>query len=154
MGGAYLMTLKALQALYPDTLPVRGEIKAAFKESLDAGVAGVISNVISNITGATDKSGFKGLGGKFARHSLMDFEAKISSNARFTRTDTGESVDVFYNPQGVPANPNMQALLQKSMQGAATNEEKKLFGMYWQARVEEILINYKNYPGIIEIKAV
>ncbi len=152
VGGAYLMTLKALQALYPDTLPVRGDIKVAFKESLDAGVAGVISNVISNITGATDKSGFKGLGGKFSRHSLMDFEAKISSNARFTRVDTGESVDVFYNPQGVPANPNMQALLQKSMQGVATDDEKKLFGQYWQERVKEILTNYKNYSGLIRVK--
>lgn len=154
VGGAYLMTLKALQALYPDTLPVRGEIKIFFKESLEDGVAGVISNVISNITGATDKSGFKGLGGKFARHSLMDFEAQISANARFTRTDTNESVDVFYNPQSVPANPNMQPLLQKTMQKTATDEERKLFGSYWQERVKEILINYDNYPRLIEVKRV
>ncbi len=154
VGGAYLMTLKALQTLYPDTLPVRGEIKVSFKESLEDGVAGVISNVISNITGATDKSGFKGLGGKFARHSLMDFEAQISANARFTRTDTDESVDVFYNPQSVPANPNMQPLLQKTMQKTATDEERKLFGSYWQERVKEILTNYDNYPRLIEVKRV
>ncbi len=154
VGGAYLMTLKALQSLYPDTLPIRGDIKAAFKESLDAGVAGVISNVISNITGATDKSGFKGLGGRFARHSLMDFEAEIISNVRFTRLDTNESVDVFYNPQGVPANTNMQALFQKTMQGVATDEEKKLFGQYWQERVKEILTNYDSYPKLIEVKKV
>ena len=154
VSGAYLMTLKALQALYPDTMPVRGEIKVAFKESQDAGVAGVISNVISNITGATNKSGFKGLGGRFARHSLINFEAPIGSSARFTRTDTDESVDVFYNPSEVPANPNMQALLQKSMQGVATDEERKLFGQYWQERVKEILINYENYPNVIKIKVV
>ena len=154
VSGAYLITLKALQALYPDTKPIRGEIKVAFKESLETGVAGVISNVISNITGATDKSGFKGLGGKFARHSLMDFEAPISSNVRFSRIDTGAAVDAFYNPSLVPASPNMQPLMQKIMQQAANDEEKKEFGNLWQKRVEEILLNYKNYSGLIEIKTV
>jgi formylmethanofuran dehydrogenase subunit E len=154
VAGAYLMTLKALEALYPDSQPVRGEIKVAFKESMEEGVAGVIANVISNITGATEKSGFKGLGGKFARHSLMEFGADIDSNARFTRTDTNQSVDVFYNPQIVPANPDMQPLMQKIMRGVGSAEEKKLFGEYWQERVKEILTNYQNYKGLIEVKAI
>ncbi len=154
VGGAYLMTMKALQALYPDTLPVRGNIKVEFKESLEEGVAGVIGNVISNITGATDKSGFKGLGGKFARHSLMNFDSDISSSVRFTRVDTGKSVDVFYNPSVVGASPKMQPLMQKIMQQTATDEEKKEFGILWQKRVEEILCNYSKYEGIIEVKGI
>ena len=154
VGGAYLMTLKALDALYPDSLPVRGNIRVEFKESLEEGVAGVIGNVISNITGATDKSGFKGLGGKFARHSLMDFGASISSSVRFTRTDTDKSVDVFYNPSVVAGNPNMQPLMQKVMQQIATDQEKKEFGTLWQLRVEEILCNYSNYSGLIKVKTV
>lgn len=154
VAGAYLMTLEALKALYPDSLPVRGDIKVDFKEPLKEGVTGVIANVITNITGATDTSGFKGLNGKFARHSLMDFEASIDSSARFTRTDTATSVDVFYNPSVVPGNPNMQPLMQKAMQGLASDEEKKEFGTLWQARVEEILCNTKKYPGLIEVKAV
>jgi len=77
VAGAYAMSYHALKVLYPDSLPVRGEIKVEFKESLEDGVAGVIANVIANITGATSKSGFKGLGGKFARHSLMFFNAPI-----------------------------------------------------------------------------
>ncbi len=154
VGGAYLMTLKALQALYPDSLPVRGEIKVEFKEQLEDGVAGVISNVISNITGATDKSGFKGLGGKFARHSLMDFEANISANARFTRADSSKSVDVFYNPSIVSGDSSMMPLMQKMMQNSADKEEKKLFGTLWQSRVEEILINHQNYPELIRIEVI
>ncbi len=154
VGGAYLMTLKALEALYTDTLPVRGNIKVEFKESLEDGVAGVIGNVISNITGATDKSGFKGLGGKFARHSLMSFNSPISSSARFTRVDTGKSVDVFYNPSVVGGDPKMQPLMQKVMQQIASPEEKKEFGTLWQARVEKILCNYSNYSGLIEVKEV
>jgi hypothetical protein len=87
VAGAYLITAEALKALYPDEVAVRGNISVEFKESLEDGVAGVISNVVSQITGATDKSGFKGLAGKFARHSLMDFDAQIDSSARFTRID-------------------------------------------------------------------
>ncbi len=151
VAGAYLITLEALKALYPDSMPIRGEIKVEFKEPMEEGVAGVIANVISNITGATETSGFKGLNGKFARHSLMDFNAPISSSARFTRVDTGKSVDVIYNPSGVPANPNMQPLMQKMMQGAATSEDKKQFGIFWQERVKEILTNTEQYPSLITV---
>jgi len=141
VAGAYGMTYKALKALYDEELPVRGDIKVEFKESMEDGVAGVIANVISNITGATDKSGFKGLGGKFVRHSLMDFDAPISSSARFTRLDSGKSVDVFYDHRAVGADPRMQPLMQKSLQDLASKEERELFGKLWQDRVEEILCN-------------
>jgi hypothetical protein len=138
VAGAYLITLEALKALYPDTLPVRGDIKVEFKEALEDGVAGVIGNVVSQITGATDKSGFKGLNGKFARHSLMFFDADLNSSARFTRLDNNKSVDVFYNPSSIMPNPAMQPLMQKVMQGVATAEEFKEFGVLWQERVEKI----------------
>ena len=151
VAGAYLITLEALKALYPDSMPIRGEIKVEFKEPMEEGVTGVIANVISNITGATETSGFKGLNGKFARHSLMDFSASINSSARFTRVESGKSVDVVYDPSNVPANPNMQALMQKMMQGKATKEDKKQFGIFWQERVKEILTNTKHYPSLITV---
>ena len=151
VAGAYLITLEALKALYPDSMPIRGEIKVAFKEPIEEGVAGVIANVISNITGATKTSGFKGLNGKFSRHSLMDFNEPISSSARFTRVDTGKSVDVVYDPSGVPANPNMQPLMQKMMQKKASSDDKKQFGLFWQERVKEILINKEQYPSLISV---
>lgn len=113
VAGAYLITAEALKALYPDELAVRGNIKVEFKEHLEDGVAGVISNVVSQITGATDKSGFKGLAGKFARHSLMDFSSNIASSARFTRIDNSKSVDVYYDPSSIMPSPNMQPLMQK-----------------------------------------
>ncbi len=142
VAGAYAMTYHALKALYPDSLPVRGEIKVEFKEDLQDGVAGVIANVVTNITGATDKSGFKGLGGKFARHSLMFFNAPINSSIRFTRFDTGKSVDVYYDPSRVSGDPRMQSLMQKAIQGIATEEEKELFGELWQEKVKKILIDH------------
>jgi formylmethanofuran dehydrogenase subunit E len=151
VAGAYLMTLVALKALYTDTLPVRGGIEVSFKESMEEGVAGVIANVISNITGATDKSGFKGLNGKFARHSLMHFNADIKSNAKFTRVDTKQSIEIIYNPNVVPASAQMQPLMQKMMQGKATDAEKLSFGKLWQERVEKIVCNYEDYPELITV---
>jgi hypothetical protein len=142
VAGAYMMTYHALKALYPDSLPVRGEIKVEFKEDLQDGVAGVIANVVTNITGATDKSGFKGLGGKFARHSLMFFNAPVNSSIRFTRLDTGKSVDVYYDPSRVSDDPRMQPLMQKAIQGIATEEEKELFGELWQEKVKKILVDH------------
>ncbi|MDQ1244104.1 MAG: hypothetical protein QG565_444, partial [Campylobacterota bacterium] len=145
VAGAYITTLVGLKALYPNSPAIRGEIKVEFKESLEDGVAGVISNVISQITGATDKSGFKGLGGKFARHSLMKFDAKISSSVKFTRVDNGKSVDVYYDPSLVGGSPKMQPLMQKMMGGMANKEEMKEFGELWQDRVKRI---FENIPAV------
>lgn len=148
VAGAYITTLVGLKALYPDSPAIRGEIKVEFKESLEDGVAGVISNVISQITGATDKSGFKGLGGKFARHSLMKFDAKISSSVKFTRVDNGKSVDVYYDPSLVGGSPKMQPLMQKMMGGMANKEEMKEFGELWQDRVKRI---FENIPAVTKV---
>jgi len=154
VAGAYLMTLKALKALYPHETPVRGNIKVAFKEPMEEGVAGVIGNVISQLTGATDKSGFKGLNGKFARHSLMEFNAGLHSSARFTRVDTGVSVDVFYNPNVVPPLPDMQPLMQKVMGGSAEPEDIKAFGIFWQERVERIVIENVDNNEMLRVEQV
>jgi len=151
VAGAYIITLEGLKALYPDTLAVRGNIKVEFAEALEDGVAGVIGNVVSQITGATDKSGFKGLNGKFARHSLMDFNSNIQASARFTRVDTGKSVDVTYNPSSVMPNPDMQALMMKMMQGAATPDELKEFGALWQDRVKRI---FDNLGSVVRVEEV
>ena len=112
-------------------------------------IAGAEGNGV--FVGATDKSGFKGLGGKFARHSLMFFDADINSSARFTRLSTNKSVDVFYNPSSIMPNPAMQPLMQKVMQGAATDEEFKEFGKLWQERVERIC---KDPKAVVQVKEV
>lgn len=149
VAGAYLITKEALKALYPTSPAMRGDIKVEFKEALEDGVAGVISNVISQITGATDKSGFKGLAGKFARHSLMDFNAPISSSARFTSISSGKSVEVVYDPNSIMPSPDMQPLMQKMMSASAEPSEIKEFGQLWQNRVKRI---FENTSEVITIK--
>jgi len=148
VAGAYLITLEGLKALYPDARAVRGEIKVEFRDPMEEGVAGVIGNVVSQITGATEKSGFKGLAGKFARHSLMKFNANINSSIRLTRTDNGKSVDVYYDPSSIGGSPKMQMLMQKMMGGMASKEEAKEFGALWQDRVERIMANI---PSVIRV---
>jgi len=148
VAGAYIVTQEALKALYPNERAVRGNIKVEFEESLEDGVAGVIGNVISQITGATDKSGFKGLQGQFARHSLMFFNADIKSSVRFTRVDNNKSVDVTYNPQEVKPNPKMMQLMKKLGSGEATTEDVNEFGEMWQDRVKRI---FENIDVVVEV---
>ena len=140
--GAYLMTLKALKALYPDDIAKRGEILVEFSERQSEGVAGVIANVITNITGACTNNGFKGIGGNFDRNYLLKFEQELNgASARFTRKDSKQSVDVTYNPSSIQFHPSMQALMQKCVQGNASSEERVEFGKLWQERVEKISLN-------------
>ena len=148
--GAYLMALEGLNALYSkDEIPQRGNIHVSFKEDPNEGVAGVIANVLTHITGATDTSGFKGIGGNFVRHDLMSFNADISSSIKLQRLDNGKSVEVIYDPSSIQGNPLQQELMQKIMQGVATSKEKISFGKLWQQRVENI---FANISKVITIK--
>ena len=138
VAGAYITTLKGLEALYGAETPIRGNISVSLKNDMQEGVTGVIANVITQITGATELSGFKGLNGKFARNNLMVFNAEINGAVEFKRLDTNKTVTVTYDHSSVAGNTKMQELMGKLMQGAATPEEKKKFGELWQSRVEAI----------------
>lgn len=146
--GAYLMTQQGLKVLYPNELPKRGEILAEFAQNENEGVAGVIANVITNITGATVNLGFKGLAGQFDRRHLMQFNSAIQGNVKFTRKDTNASVEVYYDASAIAADANMPMLMQVCMQGVASTEQQKEFGRLWQARVENIA---KNVAQVITV---
>ena len=149
VSGAYLVTLKALEILYPNEIPSRGNISVYIKNDMKEGVTGVIANVITQITGATEFSGFKGLNGKFARNNLMHFNADIKGQIKFIRLDNGASVELSYDSSIVGGNPKQQELMMKLMQGVATKEEAKEFGQLWQERVENI---FKRADEVITIK--
>lgn len=139
--GAYLMTYKALNFLYENEFPKRGDIRVEFSDRQIDGVTGVISNVVSNITGATFDSGFKGIAGNFDRRNLMFFNREINSNIKFTRRDTQKSVEIFYDISGVGMSERLQELMKKAVSKMASKEELKEFGTIWQQRVEEIFLN-------------
>jgi len=146
--GAYLMAKEGLKELYPNEIPNRGDIVVEFKENENEGVAGVISSVITQITGATVNLGFKGLAGRFNRKNLMYFESKINSSVRFTRKDNNKSVEVIYDASSIPVDSRISLLMQRCIQDRASKEETKEFGVLWQNRVENIS---KNIDQVIQI---
>lgn len=155
VASAYLMTLKALESLYPERLPVRGDIEVEFSQELDEGTAGVVGSVATQITGASGPGGFKGVAGNFGRNNLMHFGGSIGCSARFTRRDdTGRSVNVDTNPNVVPPAPQTMPLLQKILAQTADSDEKSEFGRLWQDRVKRILIDQRDNPELISISIV
>jgi formylmethanofuran dehydrogenase subunit E len=149
VAGAYLMAQAGLKALYKDELPKRGEIFVSFKEDCKDGVACVIANVFTQITGATEQFGFKGIGGNYVRHDLMQFNTEINSDVKLQRLDTGKVVKVIYNPSSIIINPLQSQLMEKVLKQTATQEDKLLFGKIWQERVEQI---FKNKDKVITIQ--
>ncbi len=151
VAGAWLMTAIGLEKLYGKDLPVRGNIRVQMRGALDEGVVGVIGSCIGFVTGAANEGGFKGLGGRFARNNRLTYDQKIEGSVRLTRIDNGKSVGLDYNPSSIPGNPEQQILLQKIMQGSATDEEKARFGKLWQERVKKILLQKELWPQIVTI---
>ncbi|AFL69749.1 hypothetical protein [Sulfurospirillum barnesii] len=142
IAGAYLMVREGLKRLYPDTLPLRGGIEVFFKEALEEGVTGVVANVFSLITGATDVWGFKGINGHFSRTGLMHFNADIALHVKLRRTDTTAEINVAYQPSCIPPDSRMDTLMPQYFTGVPTVEEKRLFAHLWQERVAKILENF------------
>lgn len=144
VAGAYLMIQKGLKALYGDETPVRGKIKVMMKGKLGEGVVGVIANVASMITGATEKGGFHGLGGQFDRRDLLSYEITMEGEMALERTDSGERVVLSYDPTIVPADSQLGALLPLILTDKADAPARTLFGTLWQERVARIMIDYRD----------
>lgn len=154
VAGAYLMTLKALEALYPDEIPVRGAVRVAFSAAQVDGVIGVTATIVGLLTGAAGEGGFKGLGGRFSRQNLLQFEAGNVRGLRFTRLDSGTSLSVSTHPEIVPAPPELQGLMSRILSGEASDAEKTEFGRHWQMRVKRILIDHFDDPELVTLSPV
>ena len=120
-------------------------------DSENAGVTGVISNIISFIVGASGQGGFKGIKGKFSRDNLVSYSVPMPGEVRLTRLDTNTSVTLTYDPSCVPPESMMQPLMGKSLQDLASEEEQHTFGKLWQNRVKEILLNSALHNQLITI---
>lgn len=148
---AFGATRQALAALYPDTMPVRGDIRVDFQQPGTSGVTGVIANVVSMLTGAMSDSGFKGIGGQFERRNHLFFTADIPDMMRFTRLDTQRFVQVAINLHHVPASPLLPALMASCLASTATAEEVEAFQQLWQGRVQNILLEHGDDPNLYVI---
>jgi len=158
--GAWLCCLEALTKLYPDEIPVRGEISITVYGEPDEGVYGVMSQVFGFITGAATVTGFKGLGPRFRRKDLLEFSSeKPDPQAlcfRFTRVDTGKSVMVKFYPWLIPL-PQEKALktaelMEKVVSGKAGAQERKEFQELWMEKIQLMLIERKEIESWLKME--
>ncbi len=151
VAGAYLMAMQGLNALYPDSVPQRGDIMVQMNHAETQGVTGVIANVISFIVGASGKGGFKGIQGQFSRESLLSYDVAMQGAVTLTRKDTQQSVTLSYDPSVVEVKSEMKPLMGKSLKGLASKEEQKQFTTLWQQRVEMILLDSSLHNKLVTL---
>jgi hypothetical protein len=151
VAGAWLLTTRALRALYGDEVPERGAVRVDFGESQKSGVAGVIASVVGLLTGAAGTGGFKGLAGRYARKDLLQFDASGVDGIRFTRLDGRGSVVVALDLSPVAGDARMGELLPLVLQGIASAEQALQFGALWQDRVRRILVDHHDDPSLTAI---
>ncbi len=148
--GAYLMTLRALKALYNDKLPVRGEIEVAFNKHYTDEITSVMADVASHITGATLQLGFRGVEGKYNRINLLKFNETFEGNIRFKRVDTKKEVIAIYDLSSIPIETKQDILMSKILNAEATSGEEIEFEVLWHQRVEKIFNHASEVIKIIE----
>lgn len=154
VAGAWLMTLHGLHALYGEEVPLRGGVEVHMSGASDEGVNGVIASVVQLLTGAAAETGFHGLGGRFVRRDLLHWNHPgVRGAFALRRVDTGQGVQMNYNPQGVGFEPmgELRQLMPKVVGGFGTVEENRRFGEIWQDRVRRILVDHCNDPSVIQI---
>ncbi|CAG0967771.1 hypothetical protein MTYP_01087 [Methylophilaceae bacterium] len=153
VASAYWMTLLALRALYPENLPERGNIRVELGKGPGDGVTGVIANVAGLLTGAAGDGGFKGIAGAFDRRDKLFFSTDIPLDLRFTRLDTGRTVEAAANLKQVPASPRVLALLSKCRDGSASKAEAAEFRQLWQDRVRCLLLEHAEDTQVFTVIA-
>lgn len=152
VAGAWLMTLAALKALWPDQTPLRGGVQVLLDDGQEDGVTGVMAAVAGLVTGAAGPGGFKGIAGRFGRNDLLRFDAAIGAELGFRRLDTGRTVTAQYHPELVAADPDMRMHLQRVLSGAGDAADGRRFAALWQDRVKRILVDFATLPGLVEIR--
>jgi hypothetical protein len=152
VAGAYLMTSRALNALYGDDMPERGDIRVDFQESQSSGVVGVTASVIGMLTGAAGIGGFKGLAGNFSRRNLLQFDSDLPGEIRFTRLDTGDSLSAELELSHIPPDPRMGPLLQRLLAGERDTVMAEVFATLWQDRVRQILVDHFDDPQTVLLR--
>jgi formylmethanofuran dehydrogenase subunit E len=141
--GGFRIAQLGLDALYPNTDPVRSDVEVHAGGPRDDPSYGVLSRIISYVTGAAEEDGFGGLaGGHGDRRHLLHFGddgGGAEPSFVFERTDTEDAVRVTYHVSRIPDAGDAVEYLPKLVQGTATSEERAAFREDWHARVRTVL---------------
>jgi hypothetical protein len=153
--GAWTITRKALEALYPNgEIPVRGQIAVDAPGAEDEWFVGVFGEIITFVTGAAPKTGFIGAefgetNDLFVRQNKMVYPEEPTGQLPpkmewiFTRLDTGKKVGVVFNLSVITpiATPERQEMGKKMATGTASAEEAAEYYEYWNDRAKFVLEN-------------
>ncbi len=142
--GAFRIAQLGLAELYPDPeeYPVRGDVEVTAGGPRDDPTYGVMSRIVSYVTGAAEEDGFGGLAGGYGdRKHYLHFGEADGADPTFTfeRTDTGDAVRVTYHVGEVPDGGPATQYLGKLIDGTATDEERVAFTEAWHDRVRAVL---------------
>ncbi|MBF0164000.1 MAG: hypothetical protein HQM01_05735 [Magnetococcales bacterium] len=141
VAGAFLMIRRALELLYPNTIPTRGDVLITVPNRIEEGVTGPITQIFTLVTGAAGLNGFKGLAGQYNRMNLMRFQEGLGGAAPFVfeAISTGRKVALVYSPAAIPPDPRMGEIMPLVLSNRAMPELRTEFGRLWRQRVEAIL---------------
>jgi hypothetical protein len=154
VAGGWLSARAALRHLYPDSMPERGGISVYLDDAEDAGVTGVIGQVLTLVTGAAVANGFKGLGGRYARNHLLHYAQGDVAGVRLRRNDTGDEVEIEIDASSIPPDPMQRLLIQLVLSGQADAAQRREFGRLWQDRVRRMLIGHADDPAVVKVRAL
>lgn len=154
VAGGWLSARAALRHLYDDDLPERGGVSVYLDGAEDAGVTGVIAQVLTLVTGAAADNGFKGLGGRHARNDLLHYATEGVAGIRFCRNDTGHTVEVQFDPSTVSPDPMQRMLIPLILTGQADDAQRREFGRQWQERVRRLLLLHADDPAVVQVRQV
>lgn len=163
--GAWTITRKALEALYPNgEIPVRGQIAVEAPGAEDEWFVGVFGEIITFITGAAPKTGFIGAefgqtDAVFVRQNKMTYPEEPTGTLPpkmewiFTRLDTGAKVGVIFNLAVITpiATPERQEMGKKMATGEASPEEAADYYEYWNDRAKFVLENADTLDGFFTV---
>jgi len=160
VSGAYLCCQLALEKLYGEAIPVRGEIAITVYGEPDEGVYGVMAQVFSFLTGAAPATGFKGLGPRFKRKDLLKFSKEVLDPEamcfEFKRLDSGKAVLVKFYSNQVPFPAEKASQMGKLMHPviweAATEQQKREFQDLWMDKIERMLFTREGIQNWIRVE--
>jgi hypothetical protein len=164
IAGAWTIVRKGLEALYPDEIPVRGQIVIYVPGAEDQWHLGVFGEVMTYVTGAAPITGFTGseFGREddiFMRRNKMIFTEKTTPTEKwemewiFERTDTKKRVGVIFDVRKIKPSASKAriAMGAKIAKGEATPAEAKDYIEYWNGRVKHIFANADTIPGYFTV---
>ncbi len=147
VAGAFVMTLRAVDELYGEQTPERGDLRIEVAGSEHKGSTGPFSQVLTLLSGAAAENGFQGLNGKHIRRGLLSFapsEAEGPITVTFHRLSNDQQVTLTYNPSAIPADPQMMEDMQSTLSGTADKDSRQSFRTRWRKRVDRIVADRGN----------